>query len=74
MPDLSEDEIANTDFGSYSKEQYLDDLGRITQYHCDLDLAETVVLKITSTVGWYIAAGAVCPVIRPLLVQARRTI
>ena len=31
VPDLSEGEIANTDFGEYTAEQYLDDLGRVTQ-------------------------------------------
>lgn len=52
VPDLSEDEIANTDFGEYTAEQYLDDLGRLTQYYCDPDLAETVVRNSTDTVLW----------------------
>src|SRR3954468_3318213 len=32
VPDLSEADIARTDFGEYSAEEYLDDLGRFTQY------------------------------------------
>src|SRR5689334_11184093 len=32
VPDLTEDEIARSDFGTYTAEDYLDDLGRITQY------------------------------------------
>src|SRR5262245_18572706 len=31
VPDLSDSDIARTDFGEYTAEQYLDDLGRITQ-------------------------------------------
>src|SRR6186997_173461 len=50
VPDLSEGETANADFGEYTAEQYLDDLGRVTQWHCDPDLAETVVRQSTGTV------------------------
>src|SRR5262249_10935892 len=32
MPDLTPDEIANTDFGTYTQEQFFDDMGRITEY------------------------------------------
>jgi tricarballylate dehydrogenase len=57
VPDLSESEIANTDFGEYTAEQYLDDLGRVTQYYCDPDLAETVVRNSTETVQWLRGRG-----------------
>jgi tricarballylate dehydrogenase len=57
VPDLSESEKANTDFGSYSAEQYFDDLGRLTQYYCDPDLAETLVNNSTSTVQWLHSKG-----------------
>jgi tricarballylate dehydrogenase len=52
VPDLSDDEKANTDFGEYTREQYLDDLGRVTQYHINPDLAEIVVDRSTDTVQW----------------------
>jgi len=52
VPDLSEEEIANTDFSEYTAEQFLDDLGRITQYHIDPDLAEILVRRSTDTVLW----------------------
>jgi tricarballylate dehydrogenase len=52
IPDLTEEQVENTDFGVYSAEQYLDDFGRITQYYCDPDLAETIVRNSTSTVEW----------------------
>lgn len=57
VPDLSEGEIANTDFGEYTTEQYLDDLGRVTQYYCDPDLAETLVRNSTETVQWLYGRG-----------------
>jgi tricarballylate dehydrogenase len=57
VPDLSEGEVANTDFGEYTAEQYLDDLGRVTQWHCDPDLAETVVRQSTETVQWLRGRG-----------------
>jgi tricarballylate dehydrogenase len=57
VPDLTEGEIANTDFGVYTAENYLDDLGRVTQWHCDPDLAETVVRESTGTVQWLHGRG-----------------
>ncbi|MGZ5164869.1 MAG: FAD-dependent tricarballylate dehydrogenase TcuA, partial [Burkholderiales bacterium] len=57
VPDLSEGEIANTDFGEYTAEQYLDDLGRVTQWYCDPDLAEAVVRGSTETVQWLHGKG-----------------
>ena len=52
VPDLTDEEIANTDFGEYTPEQYLDDIGRMTQYHIDPDLAEIFVRRSTDTVQW----------------------
>jgi tricarballylate dehydrogenase len=57
VPDLSQGEIENTDFGEYTAEQYLDDLGRVTQWHCDPDLAETLVRESTATVQWLHGRG-----------------
>src|SRR5262244_1068684 len=57
VPDLSDADIARTDFGEYSAEDYLDDLGRITQYYIDPDLAETLVKNSTDTVHWLMGRG-----------------
>ena len=57
VPDLGEADIARTDFGEYTAEQYLDDLGRITQYYIDPDLAETLVQNSTDTVQWLMGRG-----------------
>ena len=42
MPDLTAEELERTDFGSYSEADFYDDLGRVTQYRCDPDLAEVL--------------------------------
>ena len=52
MPDLSADEIARSDFGTYTEEQFLDDMGRVTEYRCDPDLTEVLVKKSLDTVEW----------------------
>ena len=57
VPDLSDADIGRTDFGEYSAETYLDDLGRITQYYIDPDLAETLVRSSTDTVHWLMGRG-----------------
>ena len=52
VPDLTEEEIGRTDFGEYTREQYLDDIARITKYHIDPDLAEILVGRSNETVHW----------------------
>ncbi len=52
MPDLTDDEIARTDFGTYTEEQFLDDMARVTQYRCDPDLTEILVKKSRETLLW----------------------
>ena len=52
VPDLTEEEIATTDFGEYTSEQFFDDLCRITEYRIDPDLAEVLVHRSTETVEW----------------------
>ena len=57
VPDLSEDEIARTDFGDYTAEKYLDDLFTITQYYIDPELADLIVSNSTDTVHWMRGRG-----------------
>ena len=52
VPDLTEQDIANTDFGEYTAEQYFDDLGRITQYQSDPELADVLIHNSADTVDW----------------------
>lgn len=57
VPDLTDDEIARTDFGEYSRDQYFDDLYNVTQYFIDPDLAEVIVDSSTDTVQWLRGRG-----------------
>ena len=52
MPDLTEDEIAMTDFGTYTEDQFFDDMFRVTAYRTDPDLCELLVRRSFSTVKW----------------------
>ena len=52
MPDLTDEEVGRTDFGTYTEEQFLDDMGRVTQYRCDPDLTEILVKKSLETLLW----------------------
>ena len=57
MPDLTDQEIANTDFGTYTEEQFFDDMGRVTQYRCDPDLVETMITNSRETLLWMRSKG-----------------
>ena len=52
VPDLSDEEIASTDFGEYTAEKFFDDLGQATQYRCDPDLTEILVRRSNETALW----------------------
>jgi len=52
VPDLSADQLANTDFGTYPETQFLDDLARVTEYRTDPDLAEILVKRSFDTMRW----------------------
>lgn len=52
MPDLSEHELATTDFGSYPADQFFADMARITQYRADPDLTTILVNESLPTVAW----------------------
>jgi tricarballylate dehydrogenase len=57
IPDLSAEEIARTDFGTYTEAQFLDDMGRVTEYRCDPDLTEILVKQSLPTLTWMRAKG-----------------
>ncbi|HLN10662.1 MAG TPA: FAD-dependent tricarballylate dehydrogenase TcuA [Xanthobacteraceae bacterium] len=52
MPDLTDEEIHNTDFGSYTEEKFFDDMGRVTEYRADPDLIELLVKRSRETMRW----------------------
>jgi len=52
VPDLSKTEIETTDFGTYTQDQFFDDMARVTQYRADPDLVETLVTQSLDTLMW----------------------
>ncbi|WP_173931186.1 FAD-dependent tricarballylate dehydrogenase TcuA [Chelativorans sp. Marseille-P2723] len=52
VPDLTESEIATTDFGAYSEADFFDDMARITQYRTDPDLCEILVRNSRDILFW----------------------
>ena len=57
IPDLSPEEIARTDFGTYTEDQFLDDMARVTEYRCDPDLTEILVRRSLPTLEWMRTKG-----------------
>jgi len=56
-PELSEEQLAITDFGSYTTDQFFDDMFRVTRFRTDPDLCERLVLGSRETLGWVRSHG-----------------
>jgi tricarballylate dehydrogenase len=52
VPDLTEQEIATTDFGTYTQDQFFDDMARVTQHRADPNLVELLVTRSFDTFCW----------------------
>jgi tricarballylate dehydrogenase len=52
VPDLSEADLARTDFGSYDEDAFFDDIARVTHHRANPELAETLVSNSLSTLQW----------------------
>ncbi|WP_423921848.1 FAD-dependent tricarballylate dehydrogenase TcuA [Candidatus Poriferisodalis sp.] len=57
MPDLTDSEVGMTDFGTYTEADFYADLGRVTDYRCDPDLADTLVTRSKETLLWMASHG-----------------
>src|SRR6202167_91531 len=51
-PSIAELDLSTIDFGSYTQEQYFDDMGRLTEYRCDPDLTEVLIGNSYSSALW----------------------
>jgi len=58
VTELSDEEIANSDFGTNTKEEFFDDLYRLTSYRTDADLSEILVTQSLDTMAWLRSQGA----------------
>jgi tricarballylate dehydrogenase len=52
VPDINEDILAKTDFGTYTEDQFFDDMFRVTMFRTDPDLCELLVRRSLSTLQW----------------------
>ncbi len=57
MPDLTEEEKRNSDFGVYTSDQYFDDIARVTQDRANPDMAELLVTRSFDTLQWLRGKG-----------------
>src|SRR5262250_2297174 len=49
MRDLTEQEVAQTDFGTYTEDQFFDDMYRVTEYRTDPELVGVLVKQSRPT-------------------------
>ncbi|MEE2933524.1 MAG: FAD-dependent tricarballylate dehydrogenase TcuA [Pseudomonadota bacterium] len=52
LVDLTDEEKEKNDFGTYTTDQYFDDMFRVTQYRTDPELCETLVTRSNETMHW----------------------
>jgi len=57
VPDLTPDEIENTDFGTYAEDRFFDDMATVTEYRADPDMVETLVRRSQDTMLWMRSKG-----------------
>ena len=56
-PDISDADIENVDFGSYTEAQFLDDMFELTEYRTDPELCELLVRSSFETAKWVARHG-----------------
>ncbi|MGY6268702.1 FAD-dependent tricarballylate dehydrogenase TcuA [Achromobacter denitrificans] len=57
IPDLSEDELANSDFGAYTEDQFYNEAAAMSGYRADADVLDTVVSQSFPTMMWMRSHG-----------------
>ena len=57
MPDISDQEVATTDFGTYTQDEFYDDMARVTQYRADPDMVEILVTRSFDALLWMRGKG-----------------
>lgn len=57
MPDLTQADLDMTDFGSYSKTAFYDDMARVTKFRADPDLVEQLVERSYESLLWMTRQG-----------------
>jgi succinate dehydrogenase/fumarate reductase flavoprotein subunit len=58
LPDLTPEQIAQTDFGTYAPERYLGDMARVTEGRSDPTLSRIMVDESYDVLCWLMSCGA----------------
>lgn len=56
-PNLEDEDLDNIDFGTYTEEQFFDDMYGLTEYRTDPELCEILVTKSLETAEWIASKG-----------------
>src|SRR3954464_914483 len=57
VTEITDDEIATSDFGTNTTDEFFDDLFRLTSYRTDADLSEILVTQSRQTMAWLRSKG-----------------
>src|SRR5947208_796808 len=57
LPSLANEDLSNVDFGTYTQEQFFDDMFEMTEYRTDPDLCEILVRSSLATAKWMAQQG-----------------
>src|SRR4030088_769640 len=57
LPSLASEDLSNVDFGTYTEEQFFDDMFEVTEYRTDSELCEILVRSSLKTATWVAQQG-----------------
>src|SRR6195256_2035170 len=57
LPSLVNEDLSNVDFGTYTEEQFFDDMFEVTEYRTDSELCEILVRSSLKTATWVAQQG-----------------
>src|SRR5215510_4542126 len=57
LPSLANEDLSNVDFGTYTEEQFFDDMFGVTEYRTDSELCEILVRNSLKTAAWVAQQG-----------------
>src|SRR6195952_135040 len=57
LPSLASEDLSNVDFGTYTEEQFFDDMFELTDYRTDPELCEILVRSSLQSAQWVVQQG-----------------
>jgi tricarballylate dehydrogenase len=57
LPSLASEDLSNVDFGTYTEDQFFDDMFEVTEYRTDSELCEILVRNSLKTATWVAQQG-----------------